>query len=138
MKYVHYLMTILLIAMSGMVLFNLYQAFYPFKLLEIKSITIKTKVISPGGLLVYVSDYCKHTDQPAIVYRTLHRIDESRIETFPAVQSVSIPGCHKTEVTLQTYATILPGEYYLLGNAIFTLQNRTLQVPFKSDTFWVK
>lgn len=116
-----------------------FLTFYPVKTLDISQAVVVTKEINPGGLFLYEVSYCKYTDAPAIVYRTFHRTDESSIETFPAVQTVTVPGCNTTRIPLQTAITTPPGEYYLLVDAVFRVNPiREEHVIFKSDNFHVR
>lgn len=113
-----------------------YLLFYPVKTLEIKNATVMTKQLHAGDLFLYKVDYCKYTKAPAMVYRTFHKVDESHIETFPAVQTTTLVGCNIMEIPLQTYRIVQSGEYYMLVTVIFQISPlRQEQVTFSTDNF---
>ena len=113
-----------------------YLMFYPVKTLVVNEARVITHEIKPGDTFVYNVDYCKYTTKPAIVYRTFHEINEQMIETFPSVQTISVPGCHSTHVPLQTNINTPPGNYYLLVDVVFQVNPlQTQHVIFKTDNF---
>lgn len=119
--------------------YSSYLSFYPFKTLEVNSATIKVKEIKAGDLLTYTVDYCKYTDKPATVYRTLHSIDESQTIPFPSVSTISQPGCHVTDVPLQTFPSIKSGMYYLLVDVDFAINSqRDIHVKFITNNFEIR
>ena len=126
----------IIIGTLGFILYGNYLLFYPFKTLVVSEAKVVTKEIHTGDLFVYKVSYCKYTQSPAIVYRTFHKIDESRIETFPAVQTITVTGCNTTDIPLQTYQIMQKGEYYMLVTVVFQLNPlRQEQIVFRTDNF---
>lgn len=91
--------------------------FWPVKTLVVNNfsdanpIKITTPIVHPGDPLGYQLDYCKYTDSPNTVHRTL--ID-GQVITLTDTPGRLPTGCHI--VTVQTAIvpeTINPGSYYL-------------------------
>lgn len=134
----NYIAWIVLISLFFLLAYNFYQQFYPYKTLVINSATTKTESIKAGELFVYTVDYCKYTDKPAIVYRTFHSVDEKHIIPFPSVATITVTGCNIADIPLQTFPTIPPGEYYLLVDAKFQInERREVDVVFRTNTFQI-
>ena len=128
-----------LIFMFSFVVYEAYLQFYPFRTLEVKSATAKTTLIKAGDVFIYTVNYCKYTDKPATVFRTLHNVDETSVVPFPSVSTISVEGCHTVDVPLQTFPTISPGDYYLLIDARFNINpQRETDVVFKTNNFTIK
>ena len=119
------------------VLYINYLLFFPVKTLT-ENATVVTKQIHAGDLFIYKVDYCKYTKVGATVYRTFHKTDESYLEAFPAVQTITVMGCGTVEIPLQTFKTTRTGEYYLLVTVIFQVNPlRQEQVVFRTDDFTI-
>lgn len=115
-----------------------YLSFYPFPTLVIKS-AIVTKDIKAGEVLMYTVDYCKYTKNPAIVYRTLHSVDESIVIPFPSIETITVAGCNITHVPLQTFYNLKKGNYYLLVDVDFSINKlQDTHVLFKTTNFKIK
>lgn len=112
-----------------------YLSFFPFKTLIVKGATVE-KSIHAGDVLYYTVDYCKYTDKPATVFRTLHSVDEKILVPFPSVVTISVPGCNQATIPLRTFPEIKPGTYYVLVDAVFEMSGqRKIHVIFKTDKF---
>lgn len=138
-KILYRLMFAIVVMIGIFVIYANYLILYPVKTLVVSSAVAVTKEIRAGDLFIYRIDYCKYTQAPAVVYRTFHMADESHIETFPSVETISVPGCNTTKVPLQTYFTMPSGTYYLLVDAVFQVNVlRQEHVIFRTDNFTIK
>lgn len=116
-----------------------YLLFYPFSVLDVNATSVITLSVPRGGTMYYLVDYCRYSEAPAIVYRSIHTTDETSIATFPAVASVAIPGCHKTRVPLQIDLNTATGTYYLIADVRFHVNAiRDIDVVFKTDKFLIR
>lgn len=137
-KRLDYVFYVFSIVMAIFIVHNSYQAFYPYKTLVINKVTTQESFRS-NETLYYQVDYCKYTDKPATVSRTLHAIDESQSIPFPMVSTIAIRGCHVANVPLELYSTIKPGTYYLLVNVTFHINSqRDIHVSFRTNNFEIK
>jgi len=137
-KRLYYVMMGLIMLIILNIASNAFLSFYPYKTLVVKSATVDHSILA-GDTLNYVVDYCKYTDKPASVFRTLHSVDETQVIPFPAVNTISVKGCNKTTVPLQTFANIVPGQYYLLVDVDFKMNPaREIHVIFKTNNFKIK
>lgn len=91
--------------------------FWPYQTLQIigysdeTPIAVSNPVLHPGDAIKYELNYCKYTDIPSTVRRTM--ID-GQVITLVATQGRLPSGCHKTEVSTGIVPdTINPGHYYL-------------------------
>lgn len=116
--------------------------FWPVKTLEIKNyspdapITIQNKDVRPGDRLIYELDYCKYSDGPVTVHRTL--ID-GQVVTLTDTQGQLPLGCHSSTIaTAVVPETINPGKYYLDVTVEYKINViRTQYVHYHTDYFVV-
>lgn len=117
MKYwIHF--SIFCIGTAWLVLgFVAFSLFWPVRTLEIQGyddshpVVVTETVIARGQPVKYVLNFCKYTNIPATVHRTL--IDGQIITLAPTVGLLPT-GCHSANVqTAVIPTTINPGEYYL-------------------------
>lgn len=134
-KKTDYLFYAFSIAITVFILHNTYQAFYPYRTLVVNNVTTQ-KSYQQNDTLYYQIDYCKYTDKPATVSRTLHSVDNLEVIPFPLVSTITLPGCRTANVPLQLYSTIKPGTYYVLIDASFHINpQRDMHVVFKTNNF---
>lgn len=113
-----------------------YMLFWPFNPLTINSVKVPEKV-SAKQTLLYDFNYCKNVDLGAVVYRQLVG-DNGVIVPFPAVTSVTRPGCHTTKIPLQMVPNTPPGKYYLRGDLVYKMNAlRDVHVRYQTPTFEV-
>jgi hypothetical protein len=133
----NYIIGAILISIFIVNCYFMYLTFYPFKTLVVNEIhTINSP--KSGGTLLYSVDYCKYSDAPSTVYRTLHSEDESQIVPFPSVTTISILGCHRVTVPLQLFPSIMPGRYYMTADAVYKLNPyREIYYKFQTPVFTI-
>lgn len=133
-KHAYYVTVSALIGMLCVTIYFSYLSFYPFKTIVIHDVTASdTKA---GDTLYYIVDYCKYTNIPSTVFRTLRAADDTAIIPFPEVTTVAITGCHKVTVPLTIYPNTPAGLYYLQGDAVFHVnQIRDIHIQFRSNNF---
>ena len=68
-----------------------YILFFPFKIMDIHSMTVMNSPIKAGDTILYLVDYCKYTDAPTTVYRTFHRIPDDFQIPNPVIMSTTTP-----------------------------------------------
>ncbi len=128
-----------LIPVTLLVIFCAVLLFYPYKTLEVYSVTVKTPVVHHGENLIYTVDYCKYTSAPSIVYRTLRATDDSSIIPFPVAMTVPPQGCHEVDIPLAISKEVATGTYYMAAIATFKINPiRDISVSFKSNNFEIK
>lgn len=97
-----------------------YLAFYPFKTVSFKTQpfpVLNQQPIKPSSVLEYEVDYCRYTQAPSKLTRTL---TGPSLITLVADTATGEPGCRKTKVNnviIPTYA--LHGTYYLKINVCY-------------------
>lgn len=113
------------------VLYIAFALFWPVKTLEIKNFTenspiqIKNTIVHPGESLSYQLNYCKYTDLPSTVHRTL--IDGQVISLTDTAGQLPT-GCHNVTVkTAVVPETINPGKYYLDVSVLYRIN------PFRTE-----
>ncbi len=94
-----------------------YSLFWPAKTLTIigfdekNPIKVTNDTVHPGEPLEYKLNYCKYTDAPSVVHRTLV---DGQIITLTNTAGQLPLGCHVVTVkTAVVPTTINPGKYYL-------------------------
>lgn len=145
MKFIHLvgwaILTAIFIAFFVLVYIG-YCLFWPVQTLVINNyslgnpIHVMTSVVSPGQPLEYELDYCKYSDIPSMVSRTL--VDGQVITLVPTDGALPI-GCHEVLVkTAVVPETVNPGRYYL--NVLVSYQInpfRTERIRYYTDYFQV-
>ncbi len=119
-----------------------YSLFWPVQTLVInnfsqeKPIQITNTVVNPGDRLEYQLDYCKYTDAPSTVHRTM--ID-GQIITLTDTQGQLPAGCHVVTVkTAIVPTTINPGKYYLDVTVSYRVSLlRTVYIHYHTTYFTV-
>lgn len=106
---------------------------YPYKILEIKSVTSTKDRYYAGEPLEYVSDYCKYKDLSPTSYREL--ID-GVVYSLNATSANNPVGCHKVIMHAGYVPDIATGVYYLkMKNVYHVNPFRDVVVEFKTNKF---
>lgn len=119
-----------------------YSLFWPVPTLVInnfsqeKPIPVKDSIVHPGDRLEYTLDYCKYTDAPSNVHRTM--IDGQIITLTDTVGQLPT-GCHVVTVkTAIVPTTINPGKYYLDVTVSYRVSIlRTVYIHYHTTYFTV-
>ncbi len=119
-----------------------YSLFWPVPTLVVKNfsenkpIPVKNTVVNPGDRLEYQLDYCKYTDAPSNVHRTM--ID-GQVITLTDTQGALPAGCHVVTVkTAIVPTTINPGKYYLDVTVSYKVSLiRTVYIHYHTTYFTV-
>lgn len=119
-----------------------YSLFWPVQTLVInnfspdKPIPLADSIVHPGDRLQYQLDYCKYTDAPSNVHRTM--IDGQVITLTDTVGQLPT-GCHIVTVkTAIVPATINPGKYYLDVTVSYRVSIlRTIYIHYHTTYFTV-
>lgn len=130
----------LLSFMSLMMLYNVYLRFYPFKTVVINKIELLTPSIKQGGILKYRVDYCRYTDAPTTVYKTVQDVNDSSLRyPMASTDGVSVPGCHVIDRSVQIDPLIPSGVYYLDVTSLYDVNEvQTSRLNFKVGNFTIK
>lgn len=142
MKIVHYISIFLEILMAIILLWVNYSLFWPVQTLEIKNfsspglVTVASSTYQRGTPLGYVLDYCKYSNYPVKVTRTLV---DGQIITLSNSSGYLPLGCHKTLVeTAVIPDSVAPGLYYLDITVDYTINVfRTETVHYRTNEFTV-
>lgn len=142
MKIIHYMAILLELLMAVVLLWVNYSLFWPVQTLDIKNFTspgvvsVSSSTYQRGTPLGYVLDYCKTSNYPVKVNRTL--VDGQIIILSNSTGYLPL-GCHKTLVqTAVVPDSVAPGEYYLDVDVIYTINVfRTEEVHYRTNTFMV-
>lgn len=119
--------SIWLIHFSALVILVLigFWRLYPYKIITFNTETfpVITKVVKPGGQLIYEADACKHMDIGA----TVNRVFEDEL-IYPMVQTISHRtfGCAKQKVVVNIPRTLMPDTYRL--KTVFTYEVNPIRV----------
>jgi hypothetical protein len=92
-----------------------YWEIYPYKLITFNDngfypIVNENKTVQQGGLLSYISDYCKYTDIAPRIYRTYQ---DGLVFVVPEVATSRQGGCNKITVNIEVPRTLPVGTYTL-------------------------
>lgn len=110
----------IILFMGVVMAYNTYLRFYPFKTIVVSKVRVLTSEIKQGEEVKYEVDYCRFTDAPATVYRTVQstRNPDDRY-SLPITNSISVPGCHTLQRSIPIDPSIPPGEYYIKVVSIY-------------------
>lgn len=117
-----------------------YETFWPVKTLVINNLSASGQVETQntsyklGQPIAYTFDYCKYSDAPATVVRTL--VDGQQIRLTNEVGYLAM-GCHTTLLeTAVIPDTINPGRYYLDVDAQYQINPfHTVDVHYHTNYF---
>lgn len=121
-----------------MLIIFFYWSFYPYKTVEWKTgkFPVETKVIKKGDNLVFISDYCKYVDLPAVVSRSF--VNDFFYTTTP-VTTYAKRGCNKMKVVVYIPKELPAGKYYLHNKFSYKINPiRTIVLVHDSECFTVK
>lgn len=126
----------------GITIYMLFMGLYPFKTIDVKQpATVLTAIVDAGDVLKYEVDYCKYTDAPAIITKTLISSDENPAPLNYTLISYSndLPiGCGKFINDLPIPQYIQDGDYYVkisIEYRLNFLQTKTHE--FRTESFYV-
>ncbi len=129
-----------LLLMAAIFAYSLYSAFWPFRTLEprVQPYRILTSVVRGGQPLIYEADYCKRTNAPAVVTRTLYG-DTGTFISLPTIATNLPPGCHVVQsATTVVPATAPPGRYTLELTLTYHVNAlRDITVKVRTEKFTV-
>lgn len=134
----YYFLLFVGLLMAIMMGYNAYQAFYPFKTVNIENpshLTVLTPRVKVGEDLVYVIKYCRYFSGVAKVYRNL--IGPDRIPTA-ITESATQPGCRQANSHINVPLSTTPGTYQMQARAEFQINpQRVISVNYQTENFEV-
>lgn len=136
-KYFIVLAWVVLVSITGLMVFNFYQQLKPVRLLEIKSpMIVLSPEVKTGQDVVYHASYCRYSQVPAKVFRSL--IGPSIIN-LPPVESSTEIGCRETDVHITVPGYAIPGKYKMKAVAEFQISAQRLdRIYYETEEFTVK
>lgn len=143
MKYWIYFSLVCLVTAYAVLAVVAYSLFWPIKTLTVigydpqHPIEVDTPVVHPGEPLAYKLNYCKYTDAPSNVHRTM--VDGQVIMLTDTVGQLPL-GCHIVTVkTAIVPTTINPGKYYLDVVVSYKINLfRTEYIHYRTNYFTVE
>jgi hypothetical protein len=131
--------------LSGLVaffigLYFVWVLLWPVNPLDVYSIRVPAQQTA-GETLTYSIDYCRNTDLPAVVTRSIIGADGTDYNyPYPPVGSITVQGCRSTNIVLPLNAYLPPGHYYLQVTADFDIHGslRSVVIINRSNVFEVK
>jgi hypothetical protein len=113
-KIIFNLTMFLFVFAAGMIGYIAFYSLYPFRTVEYLNspfpILNPDQVVVAGSDVSYVVDYCRYTDLPTHVTRSL--VNEI-IYTLPSVDVKSPEGCESSVTIVSIPKEIAPGKYHL-------------------------
>jgi hypothetical protein len=134
-------MAVLVLLGAVLLVINIWL-FWPYQTLDIigysdgAPLPVVNSVVHPGEAIKYELNYCKYTDKPSVVRRTM--IDGQVITLVDSPGRLPT-GCHKATVkTAIVPETINPGNYYLDVSVDYKVNPiRTQTIHYRTQYFQV-
>lgn len=108
---------------------------YPYRTFELQTdkLEVVNKEVMPGEKLYYKSYFCKYTNKPAIVSRTLVNDYLIHYSTF---YSNYPEGCHNITIGIDIPTSASPGDYFVRVVLEYKVNPlRHIQVTLESEPF---
>ena len=116
MKDIHHYLAITIIAFNilsmAIMVYVVILLVFPLKPIEFFGPNkVKTKVVKAGDRFIYTANYCRKTNGPGKVTRTLV---DSLLYVLPEVSAINAPiGCGKRDIVITIPKDVPTGEYHL-------------------------
>lgn len=143
MRRILYILGIIAIGFAFLLLaYFSYLLFYPFRVIDVKQpLRVVTKQVRPGSNFEYIVDYCKYGDYPASVVRSINCIEtDGRLFSYqyPAVATVTLPGCRQTHVIVPIPLSAKPGMCTLVTKPTYQVNPvRQTGITSQSEPFQI-
>ena len=121
-----------------LLLYVLYLLIWPFQTIQVNTQLNKvlTPVVTAGEDVVFLFDYCRITERPSTITRTLR--NDAFSAPLGVINSSAVPGCYVLEARVPIPGTIPPGRYFVYSvNVTEVNPLRTIAVPHSTEPFEV-
>lgn len=118
-------------------LYVIYLIVWPIEAIHVnvEPARILTPIVKAGDTVTFELDYCRYTDVPSTLSRSIRGKSVYHYEPFTTVGK---PGCRILDISVVLPEDIKPGSYYILTiNETQVNQLHKITTPFETEPFTV-